>query len=269
MNLTESLKNIGLNEKEAKVYLALLQLGKTTAYAVSVRSGLKKPTTYVILEQLVKKGFAFQIPRSRKHLFFAESPDKCFALARERLVLAQESLPELMAARKGENEKVNVSYFEGLGGIREIYQKLIDYNKNRPEEERRLIGFYAHTRDTSEELKEYWVELSDELKQNNIARRGLTPEDESLGWYFENAKKINFDLLGLPVEKYNSNVSFEIYDKYVQIISHRYLQGTLIENRDVADALRQIFEIMWEATLNQKSPSKANQPLAENIKTTT
>lgn len=251
MDLMESLKNIGLNEKEAKVYLALLQLGKTTAYAVSMRSGLKKPTTYVILEQLVKKGFAFQIPRSRKHLFFAESPDKCFALAKEKLMLAQESLPELMAVKKGEAEKVNVSYFEGLGGVKEIYQKLIDRMKNKPEESRELVGFYAHTRDTPEELKKYWIELSEELKRNDVLRRGLTPKDESLEWYFENAKKYSFDLLGLPVDKYNSNVSFEIYDKYVQIISHRHLQGTLIENRDVADALRQIFEIMWNVYKNK------------------
>jgi len=247
MDVIESLKSFGLNEKEAKVYLALLQLGKTTAYAVSTRSGLKKPTTYVILGQLVRKGFAFQIPRSRKHLFFAESPDKCFALAREKLSLAQESLPELMAAKKGESEKVNVSYFEGLEGIKEIYQKLIDRMKKRPEEERELVGFYAHTRDTPKELEEYWIKLSGELKQSNILRKGLTPKDESLRWYFENAKKYSFDLLGLPTEKYNSNVSFEIYDKYVQIVSHRHLQGTLIENRDVAIALKQIFDMMWEA----------------------
>jgi HTH-type transcriptional regulator, sugar sensing transcriptional regulator len=251
MDMIESLKSFGLNEKEAKVYLALLQLGKTTAYAVSTRSGLKKPTTYVILDQLIKKGFAFQIPRERKHLFFAESPDKCFALAREKLSLAQESLPELMAAKKGNAEKVNISHFEGIDGIKEIFNKLIDNLKKNPEQERGIVGFYAHTKDTPEELKKYWLELANEFRQNKITRKGLTPRDESLQWYFENAKEYGIDLMGLPVEKYNSNVSFEIYDKYVQIISHRYLQGTLIENRDVADALRQIFEIMWEVYKNK------------------
>jgi sugar-specific transcriptional regulator TrmB len=247
MNILESLKSFGLNEKEAKVYLALLQLGKTTAYAVSLRSGLKKPTTYVILEQLIKKGFAFRIPRERKHLFFAESPDKCFAIAREKMSLAQESLPELMAAKKGEAEKVNISHFEGIDGIKEIYQKLIDSLKKNPELERSVVGFYAHTKDTPEDLKKYWIELADEFKQNKITRKGLTPKDESLQWYFKNAKDLGFDLVGLPTDEYNSSVSFEIYDKFVQIISHRHLQGTLIENRDVAIALKQIFDMMWKA----------------------
>lgn len=252
MNLIELLRNLDLSEKEAQVYLALLQLGKTTAYAVSVRSGLKKSTTYFTLEQLVKKGFAFQIPRARKHLFFAESPDNCLAIAKERLSFVQESLPELMAVKKGETEKVNVSYFEGIEGIQEIYSKLIETMRKKPAEERKFLGFYAHTKDTPEELNRYWVELSEKLNQNNIQRRGFTPNDRSLKWYFENAKKFGIDLRGLPTEKYNSNVSFEIYDQFVQIISHRHLQGTLIENSDVAQALRQIFEIMWEYN-NEKS----------------
>ncbi len=187
MDKIDSLKSFGLNEKEAKVYLALLQLGKTTAYAIATRSGLKNPTTYVILDQLIKKGFAFRIPRERKHLFFAESPDKCFAIAREKLTLAQESLPELMAAKKGDAEKVNISHFEGIDGIKEIFNKLIDALKKKPEQERSVVGIYAHTKDTPEELKKYWIELADEFRQNKITRKALTPKDESLEWYFKNA----------------------------------------------------------------------------------
>jgi hypothetical protein len=206
----------------------------------------------VILEQLIKKGFAFRIPREKKHLFFAESPDKCFAVAREKILLAQESLPELMAAKKGEAEKVNVSHFEGLDGIKEIYTKLIDNLKGKPDPERMITGFYAHTKDTPEELTKYWLELSDKLKQNKIKRQGLTPKDESLEWYFKNAKEYGIELLGLPLAPYDSSVSIEIYDKYVQIISHRHLQGTLIENRDVSAALKQIFDMMWNAYKNNE-----------------
>ena len=46
METIEALKNLGLNEKEAKVYLALLQTGKSKAYVVSKYSGLKKTTNF-------------------------------------------------------------------------------------------------------------------------------------------------------------------------------------------------------------------------------
>ena len=55
MELKEALQTIGLNEKECAVYLALLQLGRASAYSVAQKSGLKKPTTYVILDELIEK----------------------------------------------------------------------------------------------------------------------------------------------------------------------------------------------------------------------
>ena len=56
MDIQEALRNFGLNDKEARVYVALLELGQTTAYAIAERSGLKRPTVYVILDDLRQKG---------------------------------------------------------------------------------------------------------------------------------------------------------------------------------------------------------------------
>jgi HTH-type transcriptional regulator, sugar sensing transcriptional regulator len=255
MNLAESLQNIGLNEKEANVYLALLQMGQATAYSISLRSGLKKPTTYVILDQLVKKGYALKIPRVKKHLFVAESPEKVIALAGERFREAQDALPELLAMKKGEVEKANVSYFEGLEGIKEMYARLIKTMRGKPEDEREYLCFYGHGKDAPKEYVDYWEELTRELHKYGIKRRTFMPADESVSWYFTEAAKMGMSSIGLPSEIYNANVSFEVFDKYVQIISHRYLQGTLIDNRDAADSLRQIFEIIWNVYKNNPTPT--------------
>jgi sugar-specific transcriptional regulator TrmB len=246
MNMLESLSNIGLREKEGRVYLALLQLGKTTAYQIAVRSGLKKPTTYVVLEELAIKGFVNKIPRAKKFLYKAVSPDKCFALARERMESAEQALPELMAAQKGKSEKVNVSYFEGLEGIKEMYGKLEKRMKEKPVDKRKFQCLYSHSRDAASEYLEYRKELGNELRRLQIRREAVMTEDESVKWYFENARNLGIEAKSLPKEIYDSNVSYEIYDRYVQIISHQYQQGTLIENEDVADSLKQIFKIVWQ-----------------------
>jgi hypothetical protein len=49
----------------------------------------------------------------------------------------------------------------------------------------------------------------------------------------------------LAEKDYSSNISVEVYDNFVQIVSHRYMQGTLIENSDIADVMRQIFNLVW------------------------
>ena len=245
MNILESLENIGLKEKEAKIYLALLQLGKTTAYQVSIRSGVKKTTVYTILEELSSKGFVCKIPRVKKMLYKAEAPDKCFAMAREKLELAEKALPELLASQKGKSEKVNISFFEGLEGIKEMYKKLEKKMVEKKIEKREYFCFYGHGRDAPKEMLQYWEELSEKLRKKQIKRTVMMTEDESVKWYFENAENMGITVLGLPQEIYDTNVSFEIYDKFVQIISHRYMQGTLIENQDVASALKQIFYLVW------------------------
>lgn len=253
MNLLEALENLGLNEKEAKVYLALLQLGKATAYSISLRCGLKKPTTYVILDQLVRKGYSLKIPRAKKHLFIAESPEKVMALAKEKFNLARESLPELLAVQKDESEKVNVSYFEGLDGVKEMYRKLTKIMKDKPENEREYLCFYGHGKDAPKDYVDFWEELSFDLYKYRIRRRTFMPADDSVKWYFNEAAKLGMSSIGLPQNIYFANSSFEIFDKYVQIISHRQLQGTLIENADVANTLRQIFEIIWNVYKNNNN----------------
>ncbi len=50
----------------------------------------------------------------------------------------------------------------------------------------------------------------------------------------------------VPNEEYDSNVSIEVYDNFVQIISSQYLQGILIDNPDIADTMHQIFEMVWK-----------------------
>ena len=71
MTIIEALQNLGLTDKEARVYTALLKRGRTSAYGIAEESGLKKPTTYVILDDLIEKGLASRIPRVRKQLFVA------------------------------------------------------------------------------------------------------------------------------------------------------------------------------------------------------
>ena len=248
MNLVEALKNLGLNEKEARIYLALLQLGKSTAYNIATRSGLKKPTTYVILQQLIEKGFVINVPRAKKQLFIAESPDECITIAKEKLKMTERELPELMAIKKKREQRFNVAYFEGLAGIREAHNKLIKIMKAKPEGKRRYIGFYAKTENLDSDFEKFSDELGKSYVKYNIKRRAITAYNNLIAQkYLSAISKFGIsDIKAVNEKKYSSYISIEAYDNFVQIISQRNLQAIVIEDRDVADAVRQIFEMAWE-----------------------
>ncbi|MBS3158284.1 hypothetical protein J4206_03275, partial [Candidatus Woesearchaeota archaeon] len=51
----EQLREYGLSDKEAKVYLACLKAGVCTANKISILTDLRRSTTYDVLESLKSK----------------------------------------------------------------------------------------------------------------------------------------------------------------------------------------------------------------------
>lgn len=242
MQITEALQSLGLNEKEARVYVALLQLGRGSAYAVADRAGLKKPTTYVILGELAKKGLVSRVPRQRKQLFVAKPPDEFFALAEERLSVAKKTLPELMAIVGGKTPKVRTLYYEGLSGLRDALRYRLKEMQGKE-----IVGFYATAENASPELLEVFDEYNDELKKRGATVRGIVPEHQSLKHWRETDAAYGRTMKVVPYEAYSAKNSIDVGDTFVRILSFGELQGVVVENPSVAEAMRQIFEMLWQA----------------------
>ena len=155
-----------------------------------------------------------------------------------------------MALRNKNTEKASVSFYEGLEGIKEMNRKIVNVMKAKPVEERNFVAFYAHQKDTPAFLQKYWLELIEEFKREKIKRKFITTKHPSIEWYLksETIRNTGVEIKALPEEDYSSNISIEIYDNFVQIVSHRYVQGILIENPDIADVTRQIFNLVWKLT---------------------
>ena len=136
-HLTEPLKNLGLSEKEVLVYLALLQIGTATPYQIAKKAGVKRPTAYVIAEELVKKGLIIHIPGEEKKLYIAKKPDAFFEEQEEKLLAARKILPELRSYQKNVTEKPSILYFEGLDGLNQAYAY-----RQKELHGKKIIGFF-------------------------------------------------------------------------------------------------------------------------------
>lgn len=244
MKLTEALQTIGLSEKQTAVYLALLQLGRGSAYSIALKSGLKKPTTYVILDELIEKGLVSRVPRVKKQLYVPHSPQEVFATAKEKFALAEEKLPELLALTKGTDTKVNTLYFEGVDGIKQLMEYRVKEMRDKE-----LVGFYATDMNADRELIRYFKdEWADKMLKLDIPVRMIAPEHESLKDYRDADAKYNRKLKTVPYEQYSSEVAIDVIGDIVRIQDYKNLQGVAIENADVAKTVRQIFEMVWSKT---------------------
>lgn len=239
MNISESLRDLGLNDKEAKVYVALLELGQVTAYAVAERCGLKRPTVYVVLDELRQKGLVLKIPHAKKQLFSAKPPDEFFAEAEERLRIARRALPELLALTAGA-KKPKTLYFEGEKGVKDFLDYGVDKMAGKE-----FTGFYAHAENISKELLSIVDEYNFKLKRKNIGLRGIAPEHPTLAYYRKTDKEYSRDMKIVPYDTYSANISIDIGPTFVRIFAPKDMQGVVIENQDIARTMKQIFEMVW------------------------
>lgn len=249
MNKIEALENLGLSEKEAKVYLALLELGQSSAYKVAQKAGVKKPTTYVLLDDLMKKELVLKLPGAKKQMFVAKSPEDFFSIAQGRVNLATSLLPEIMSSMQGKN-KVQTIYYEGIDGFKQA-----NWHKMKENSGKELIGFYASVENLNKEMLDISWQWADDLKKNNISVRGFVPIHETLGDYRKADKEYNREMRVLPLEEYSAETSLDVLGNFVRIIdlTKDSPQAVIIENERTAKMVRQIFEMLWKLTEKNKN----------------
>src|SRR3989338_7365199 len=127
VDLQKTLQQIGLSEKETLVYLSCLQLGITTVLHIAQYSELKRPTVYLVLDELGKRGLVSRIQKEKKILFKAEHPERLVAELEMKKTLVSELLPNLQAIYNLNPEKPNIKIREGIQGVRNTYKDIFTY----------------------------------------------------------------------------------------------------------------------------------------------
>ncbi|MCX6745637.1 MAG: hypothetical protein NTX00_01300 [Candidatus Parcubacteria bacterium] len=130
----QELKKLGLSDKESKLYLTSLQRGPETAPTLAKLSDIVRPTAYVIIDALVKKGLMSSTAKGKKTYYAAEAPEHLLSLVRLQKREIEETereltklIPQLEALANIKGAKPKVRVFEGkegLNSIREILFKI-------------------------------------------------------------------------------------------------------------------------------------------------
>ncbi len=122
--LLQLLENAGLTEKDSRVYLAMLEVGQATIQEIAKISGLKRPIIYVILEDLIKRGYASEVLNKKIKTYQAIDPSAISAQMQTAAKNFSEMLPIFKTlANKGKG-KPKISFFETKEGIQKIYDEI-------------------------------------------------------------------------------------------------------------------------------------------------
>ncbi len=124
-DILKTLKTFGLSEKQAKIYLALLELGASTAQKISHKSELPRATVYDILSELAEMGAVALFEQKGVKNYSAENPEKLLKLAQDKTRLLEGVLPQLQALYKSDSDRPMVRFFQGREGMKAVLEEVL------------------------------------------------------------------------------------------------------------------------------------------------
>ncbi len=240
MDLINLLQKAGLKDKEAKAYLACLELGAASVQAIAQKSGLKRTTTYDVVEGLLSKGFIIQSRNKKRKVYVAEDPKNILSLLKLQEEKFKQALPELRSIFNSLIEKPKIEYYEGVAGLETVYRDTL--------KSKGAILAYGSIDDMwSIMSKEFIKEYVAERIKRNIFERAIVPATKEAKEYARKNKKELREFRFVDPERVRFYNEINIYNDKVAIISFKDKVGLIIQSRQIADTQRAIFELAWQA----------------------
>ncbi|MEK7643198.1 MAG: helix-turn-helix domain-containing protein [Patescibacteria group bacterium] len=121
-SMVRGLIGVGLSVNDAKLYLGLVELGEATVQQLAEYAGIKRTTTYTLLEDLKKKGFVYETKVKKQTLYIAEDPRVVIDAFRDAVNTLDKRLVTLHAFYTKKHKRPRVMFFDGAEGFRKIWQ---------------------------------------------------------------------------------------------------------------------------------------------------
>lgn len=239
MHIRNALKDIGLSEKEADTYLALLKIGEGNISDIAKTVSIPRTTIYLILKSLQKRGLInFYLKKKRKY-FVAENPDKLLYLVKRQEQNLEEIIPQIKAHHYSSVVKPRIKFFEGKEGVKTIFNDILD--------EKRPFLAITSIDDMETIARDYFEEFVHQRIRQNLKVKLLTNKtEESTRFKAADTKEIR-ETRFVPKEYAFHTANYIYGNKFAIMLLKDYPVAILIEDEAVAKTAEMQFEIMWKA----------------------
>lgn len=250
--LIQDLVAFGLAEKEARVYIAILELELATANEIAQKADINRSSAYVIIEALKKRGIVGTAEGSSTQQFFAMSPEILLRTAESSVKEAEEKLnriknaiPDLKGIHKDTKHRPKVRVFEGKAGLIGALEECLTT------QEKQLRTF------TSGEtlltlIPEYMMEWSIKRLERQIPIAGIYVDNQATRGIVDMSPGLGRSVF-VPKENYPSPVDTMIWDNKVAylVFEGDAITTILLEGSEIGIVTKNMFDMAFEnAKLN-------------------
>lgn len=238
LNIIDSLAHLGLSDKEAKVYMGLLQIGEMSAVKLGRDLGLHRQFVYNALTSLKERGLVVQIGTERAK-WRAQSPRKLVSHAEEQQIKAEKAVEQLLALRESKEGQE----FEVTEGSAVFRSRFLESIRRAPEKStvRMICGEWKRYFQRAGEVHALWdkIRISKGIEFKMIGTASLSSAMKASAERDLVAYRI------LPGMKENL-VNTLIYEN--EVVTEMYGEPHItfsIKNPDITKSQKDFFEVLW------------------------
>lgn len=127
--LESSLVGFGLTPKQAKVYLAALQLGTSSVQQIAEKARIERTNAYDAIQALIDRRLLSITTVGKKRLFVAEAPEMLSSVLDEKAAELEAALPELRSLYNASPTKPKIQFYPGAEGCKAVLETLLIESK--------------------------------------------------------------------------------------------------------------------------------------------
>ncbi|MFA5820817.1 MAG: helix-turn-helix domain-containing protein [Candidatus Gracilibacteria bacterium] len=242
--MIRKLIEFGLSDKEASVYLALMELGTAGVTEIARRARVMRTNTYHLLNALMSYGLISLSDDEKKALYSVEPPDRLLFMLKKKvadserfLKEAEEMMPELKSVYHDPEKPLHVRYYDGVDGIITAYEDTLTAKTK--------ILAYTSIEDAHAFFPGYIPEYYERRTVKGIQVDCLLA-DSGESRRIKALDKKHLRATKIVPERFKISPEINIYDDKIAIMSLKEKFGVIIESREVVDAFRKMFVLAYE-----------------------
>jgi sugar-specific transcriptional regulator TrmB len=239
MDIDRTLEDAGLTKNEVIIYLILVKNDELLASDISKKSGLARPYTYDLLNDLQNKGLTTFVQKNGKRYFRATPPEAIlhFIKERQKQISAHEKrvleiLPLLIPA-KSRSQKTSIEIYDSTASIRILYKSMLHQTKSL-----QALGATGTVLTIFPEFEAQRIR-----KKVRVQRliHGFTGQKKRP--YIETRLLPEGSFAAAPTLIYNDKIIIHIWSEPLAIV---------IQNKEIADQYKAYFNLLWKSA--KKAP---------------
>jgi HTH-type transcriptional regulator, sugar sensing transcriptional regulator len=239
MQEIQALMRIGLSEDEAQVYLTCLSLGISSISDIAKKAGVKRPTVYNIMDELLRRGVVSKTPKGKRMFYTVVSPGVLLQELQKREAEFERLLPRLEAMRERASGKPRVQFFEGKEGIRRVYRDLFTTHRT-------LIGIASladvHTCFSRSENAAFF----NLLRREGGQMRDLVDDSPEGRRYAKEEYRQGLGPVKFLPKDFTIETDMLISGTRALFVSYSTLIAALVDDERIALTQRKLIEFLWK-----------------------